>query len=334
MSLQFADFNADGHLDIVTATWEGTPFLVPGSAEGWQTPHHITDAEGRKMYLSRYYDFDNNKYDNWKYGEGDETIQGDHLISTLAWDWDEDGDFDLLFGAKDGQLYLRENHGSAKEPKFASTNKKVRAGDGDFRVKGGMTAAKRVDWDGDGRHDLICGSFEGGAYLYRNTGKAGAPSFAKAVQLIGASKSADGSKGPETGWYVDATDYDGDGDLDLLVGGYYMRIPPQRELTADETARLATVSKTLQAKNKELMQHYDAVRKNPDLSDEERNAAYKVMREKPAYQALMKELTALRKEQNLLKPTPSRTSGIWVFRQETASGDAPGEKPGEKVVRR
>ena len=41
MSLQFADFNADGQTDIVTGIWEGTVFLVPGSKAGFGQPDTI-----------------------------------------------------------------------------------------------------------------------------------------------------------------------------------------------------------------------------------------------------------------------------------------------------
>ena len=48
---------------------------------------------------------------------------------------------------------------------------------------------------------------------------------------------------PDAGLYADAVDYDGDGDLDLVVGGYSMWTPPARELNAEEKATVARLKK-------------------------------------------------------------------------------------------
>ena len=94
MSLQFADFNADGHQDIVTATWEGTVFLVAGSESGWQQPAYIRDAKEQLILLSRYYDVQAKKYDNADCALTGAADPKDHLISAFAWDWDNDGNYD------------------------------------------------------------------------------------------------------------------------------------------------------------------------------------------------------------------------------------------------
>lgn len=334
MSLQFADFNADGHKDIVTAIWEGTVFLVPGSKSGWKQPEYIKDAQDQLILLSRYYNVKAGKYDNATYPSGDATVSGDHLVSATAWDWDNDGDLDLLLGAKKGRLYLRLNNGKPGAPSFPGTNTLVKAGSGTFDVPGGLTAARTVDWDKDGVTDLVCGSFNGGAYLYRNTGRVGAPSFAAPISLLKPGKSPDGSAGPETGWYVDPVDFDGDGDLDLLVGGFFTLQPKPRKLNTTQKKRLEVVDADLKRLSTRMREFTKELREAiTDVSPEERKAAVAKWSARPEVKSLRAKTSKLRAEQGELRPRPGRTSGVWLYRRQSAVGSqkpvGSGNKPGD-----
>ncbi|MGE0434983.1 MAG: FG-GAP-like repeat-containing protein [Planctomycetota bacterium] len=306
MCPQFVDFNADGHIDIITATFEGTAFIVAGSEAGWKTPEHLTDAQGRHIVLSLYYDFVARKYDNAERSPEGQSNPKDHMVSTMVFDWDGDGDYDLLLGAKEGRLYLQLNEGKPGEPKFTGVNQLLTTADGkEFCVPGGLTAPRAVDWDKDGLTDLVCGSFAGGVYLYRNVGKAGAPVFAAPTVLIPVAVNKPGEAvAPTSGVYADPVDYDGDGDLDLLVGGYANWTPQKRELTEEEQKHLTEVQARMNTLRTTMTETYQKLRANGESTSN------------PEYRALITEYQALSTEIQKLVPYPRRDAGIWLYRRQ------------------
>ena len=96
MCPQFVDFDADGHTDIITATFEGTVFIVRGSDAGWQAPEHLVDAQGRHIVLSLYYDMVNNRYENAERSPEGVENPPDHCVSAMVTDYDGDGDVDIV----------------------------------------------------------------------------------------------------------------------------------------------------------------------------------------------------------------------------------------------
>ena len=56
MTPQLVDLNADGHQDMVVATFEGTAFLIEGSEDGWKKPQHIVDENDTNVRISAYHD--------------------------------------------------------------------------------------------------------------------------------------------------------------------------------------------------------------------------------------------------------------------------------------
>lgn len=229
MGPQFVDFNADGHADIVTATFDGSPWLSLGSKEGFAQPSRILDKDGKRLILNNYWDYDAKKWANSD--RAGVTSEEAHCISAAAIDWDADGDHDLLLGSYDGHMWLQMNEGNSKEPKFTGKNVPLMVGDKPFHAGDKMTAPVLVDWDKDGLLDLVVGTFgdsyggrKGGVVKwFRNVGKKGAPAFEAAKSLIEMSRfgGAEPTR-PDAGLYVAVADYDADGDLDLVVGGYSM----------------------------------------------------------------------------------------------------------------
>ncbi len=129
-------------------------------------------------------------------------------------DLDGDGDLDLISGDGRGTFAYFENTGTSSDPTFTQQT-------GDDNPLGGLdiggdSAPTLGDLDGDGDLDLIAGEENGTFAYFENTGTSSAPAF---TQQTGDDNPLSGvgignSAAPALG------DLDGDGDLDLISGGY------------------------------------------------------------------------------------------------------------------
>jgi len=142
-------------------------------------------------------------------------------------DWNEDGRPDLMVGEGSGatgpakvRVYL--NQGTAGAPLF-DDYLYVQSGGRDLSLPGSGCLGcfpRAVNWDGDGRKDLLLGSALGEVFVYLNVGTDAAPEFGPGTSLVV------GEPGSEVPIDVGAratpslVDWNGDGRQDLVSGGY------------------------------------------------------------------------------------------------------------------
>jgi hypothetical protein len=327
MSPQFVDFDGDGHLDIVAGTFDGSPHVAFGTDQGWKQPEQILDCKGERILLNQFWNFDAKKWDETQRCDPQGfTLPPGQCTSAFAWDYDGDGVLDLLLGDyKGGNLYLRRNGGKAGAPAFATVNEPVLLGKEPLQVPHKMATPRIVDWDGDGLPDLVIGSMgdayeggEGGAvYLYRNIGKRGAPEWAQPVVLVEQSrKDSTAPLRPDAGLYMDVGDIDGDGDPDLIVGGYSMWKPAAPVLTGEQQARVAALQADLEkvdAETKAVLAEVDQAVKGLEEEAAAKKRQELIDGHKQDFADQSKRRKAIKTELEPMVSEPKRVSYVWLY---------------------
>ena len=208
--LDAADIDGDGDLDLFAGTEDGRVYLFRNV--GTRTAPVL---EGGRMLA--FYD-----YMDAKAGVKVADFDGDGLLDFVVgryWERSHYGDQPRVFG----RLY--RNVGTRTEPRFEARD----AGGGapyterfqpaDALRQNGVRA---VDWDEDGRVDLVAGDSDGFVWLFRNTTNALAPVFAPGVRLLAAGRPlrvyGEEPDARAAGYArVDVTDWNADGRKDLVV---------------------------------------------------------------------------------------------------------------------
>jgi hypothetical protein len=129
--------------------------------------------------------------------------RGSNTVPSLG-DLDSDGDLDLVVGESSGWLNYYRNVGSKERPRFTLVSDEF-AG---IKV-GRRSAPLLLDLDRDADLDLMVGSELDGLVIFRNLGSRSAPRFERDTTPM---PEVPALSAPAAG------DFDGDGDLDVVVG--------------------------------------------------------------------------------------------------------------------
>jgi hypothetical protein len=157
-------------------------------------------------------------------------------------DWDNDSRNDLVIGQADGTIKRYFNIGTATDPTFDGGGYiQVGAAGSKLNIDVGDRAAPTMlDWNNDGKKDLVVGSLAGNIRLYINEGTDAAPDFL----LTDYVKKPDNSTltvvtGRSSPSFVDL---DGDGMKDLLAGNTEGQQVFFSNLGTDTAPRFSTYS--------------------------------------------------------------------------------------------
>jgi FG-GAP-like repeat len=143
-------------------------------------------------------------------------------------DWDGDGLSDIIAGNGRGGIAWYKNIGTAAAPDYG-TSKILFTTDGKPIDVSWSSAPKVVDWDGDGVEDLITSGERNRMLWYKNVGTNTNRQFVYKGFITegGQPLALPTTPNPEIpsitlDYYAitDVLDYDGDGDRDLIAGGY------------------------------------------------------------------------------------------------------------------
>ena len=219
------DWNKDGKLDLIVGDEDGRVAFIENTGK-------FTEDRTPQFLPPKYFQ---QQAEEMKFGA---------LATPVGFDWDGDGDIDLIVGNTAGYVAFFENlsgPGVAK-PMFAApkllqadgkTLRIMAGGNGSIQgpaeAKWGYTTQSVADWDGDGLPDLLVNSILGEVVWYRNIGTRQAPRLSAAqpleVEWNGAQPAlAWGWKKPQgkallTQWRTTpvAVDWNKDGLMDLVM---------------------------------------------------------------------------------------------------------------------
>ena len=211
VSPSFADFDGDGDLDLLCGEFlDGFTWF-----ENVGTRTLPRYAPGRRVNQP----------------DGHPCVMDLQMIIPVAFDWDKDGDLDLIVGDEDGRVAFIENTGRFDDrhtPVFLAP--RYFQQEADILKCGALATPVGVDWDGDGDIDILSGNTAGYIEFFENLSgpKVASPRWAAPRRLAveggtfrimaGPNRSIQGPAEAKWGYTtLNVADWDGDGLPDIVL---------------------------------------------------------------------------------------------------------------------
>jgi hypothetical protein len=214
----FCDFDGDGDLDLLCGEFlDGFTYF---ENVGTRTKPEYT--KGRVV----------------RDDAGRRTAMDLEMIVPIAFDWDKDGDYDLVVGDEDGRVALVENTGKLSADRTpVMLAPRYFQQEADTLKCGALATPVGVDWDGDGDTDIVSGNTAGYIELFENLSgpKVEHPKWAAPVRLAAGEKTFRVMAGPngsiqgpaEAKWgytTLNVADWDGDGLHDVVYNSIWGKV--------------------------------------------------------------------------------------------------------------
>ncbi len=312
------DWNNDGHLDILSGCY-WTEGAEGGQIQMLAGKGSLDFAEAESLNNSAGNPLQNEPLNEDKSNQTAIICTQQHAV-----DYDGDGDLDLVVGCFESSFYYYENTGDKARPALSETPVKLEVESPSYHA-----APHLVDWDNDGDLDLLSGSGDGGVFISVNSGNRQKPVWTPFQILIPKSslheQNMTGGREiqPAPATRVWATDWNGDGTPDLLVGDCTEIVSPAEGLSAEEFERKRAAfdekMAALSAKQSGLFQQLQAATEAGKEPDEAMTAAM---------QASGQEFQKLYDSRSEFQTSQS-TGFVWLYMgkpataEETAAGSAP-----------
>lgn len=217
-SPNFEDFDRDGDLDLLCGEFlDGFTYF-----ENTGTRKEPKYDVGRRL----------------KNADGTPLVMELEMIVPIAFDWDRDGDMDLIVGQEDGRVALLENTGELTQdrtPRFLPP--RFFQQQADTLKCGALATPVGADWDGDGDIDIVSGNTAGYIEFFENLSgpREASPRWAAPRRLTAAGETfrimagKNGSiQGPaEAKWgytTLNVADWDMDGLPDVVFNSIWGRV--------------------------------------------------------------------------------------------------------------